>query len=87
VDQNLLPEVNSFIQPLERLFGFLEGRSFIVLHREIIYFKAIALLDLMKVAILTAEVHDAVNPLLAYGLQLFIGHGRMTHGQLISNPV
>ena len=87
VDQDLLPEVNSFIQPLERLFGFLEGRGLVVLHRKVVDFKAIAPLDLMKVAVLTAEVYDTVNPLIANRFEFFVGHGRMTHGQLISNPV
>jgi hypothetical protein len=87
MDQDLLPEINSLIQPLESLFSFLEGRGLVVLHGKAVDFKAIVLLDLMKIAVLTAEVHDTVNPLLTYGLQLVIGHGRMTHRELIRHPV
>jgi hypothetical protein len=72
---------------LEGLFDFLKGgRGFIVLHREIVDFKAEVFLNLVKIAILSTEIDNAVNALIANRPQFVIGHGRMAHSQLIGDP-
>jgi hypothetical protein len=65
----------------------MKSRGLVVVHREIIDFKTIALLDLMEIGVLTAKVDNTVNALVTDGLKFIVGHGRMPDSQLLCDPI